>query len=171
MCVIQTFLFNTTWVLVKNVYFKLSFTIQYLSKATTDTDSSSVPVLGYYCMPFISLDPNYQLLVFPYTLTYMDPHTLFTFPCTLSLLWSHSLSVSYREPATTDARHKPLTPNPTHAPIFGGSEEWGGRALNVVGCSIKLESWRLLSGHWLTRCYSTCPKRKVLIFSSTVGPL
>lgn len=122
MCFIQTFLFNTTWVLVKNVYFKLSFTIQYLSKATTDTDSSSVPVQGYYCMPFISLDPNHQLLVFPYTLTYMDPHTLFTFPCALSLLWSHSLSVSYREPATTDARHKPLTPNPTHAPIFGGAK-------------------------------------------------
>lgn len=39
-------------------------------KATTDTDSSSVPVLGYYCMPLISLDPNHQLLAFPHTRTH-----------------------------------------------------------------------------------------------------
>lgn len=97
------------------------FTILHLQKRNTDADSNSVPVLGYYYMPFISLDPNHQLLVFPCTLTHT--HTHFTFPCTLSLQWSHSLSVSHRKPATTDASHKPITPNPTHAPIFGAKNE------------------------------------------------
>lgn len=47
-------------------------------KATAGTDSSSVPVLGYYCMPLISLDPNHQLLAFPHTRTHA--RALLTFP-------------------------------------------------------------------------------------------
>lgn len=53
------------------------FIILFLQK--TNTDSSSVPVPGYYYMPFISLDPNHQLFVFPYTHTSTHTHTLLSF--------------------------------------------------------------------------------------------
>lgn len=139
---------------VRFCYFKLSFTILYLQKADQDTRSSSgsgcsggcsggssgsVPVLGYYYMPVISSDPNHQLLVFPYTLT----HAYFPLPCTLSLslLRSHSLSASQCKPATTDASHKPLTPNPTHAPIFGAKNEVDQLEMASDDCCIGGPAW------------------------------
>lgn len=54
-------------------------------KATTGTESSTVPVLGYYCMLHISLGPNHQLLAFPHTYT-RTRALYFPFPCAPSPL-------------------------------------------------------------------------------------
>lgn len=93
------------------------------------SSSSSVPVRGYYYIPVISLDPKRQLLIFPYTF-HSPLHTI-------SLLRSHSLSASHCKSATTDASHKPLTPNPRHAPIFGAKNEADKLEMVSDDCSVE----------------------------------
>lgn len=114
--------------------------------------SSSVPVQGYYYIPVISVDPKHQLLVFPYTL-HSPLHTI-------SLLRSHSLSASHRKPATTDASHKLLTPNPRHAPIFGAKNEADKLEMVSDDCSIE---GQLESQYSISKCplwWSTYSKQR-----------
>ena len=87
-----------------------------------------------------------------HTISHTHTHTLHSPLHSLSLLRSHSVSVSHRKPATTDASHKPLTPNPTHAPIFGAKNEADKLEMASDDCSIRgqLESQRSVSECWLT---------------------